>query len=57
MTRPGSQAVLTSLSESDVLLIAGNQLADSHPLNDADLTCVRVARLRIFDAKESLHAR
>ena len=57
MTRPGPQAVLTPLSESDALLIAGNQLADKHPLNDADLTSVRVACLRIFDAKEVLYAR
>lgn len=41
--------------EADVLLIAGNQLADNRPLNDADLTRVRVACLRIFDAREVLH--
>ena len=44
-------------TEANVVLVAANQLADNVPLNDADLTRVRVACLRIWDAKEVLHAR
>jgi len=55
---PKWRAALDVLSlESELLLIAANQLADNIPLNDADLTRVRVACLRIFDAGEVLHAR
>jgi DNA primase (bacterial type) len=43
--------------EAAVLLLAGNQLADNRPLDDADLTRVRTACLRICDAQEVLHAR
>jgi len=37
------------------MLVAANQLADNQPLNDADLTRVRVGTLRIFDAAKVLH--
>ena len=45
------------VTEARVLLLAANQLADNTPLSDADLTRVRVAHLRVFDALEVLHAR
>jgi hypothetical protein len=44
-------------TEAGVVLAAADQLADNQPLDDADLTRVRVACLRIFDAREVLHAR
>lgn len=43
--------------ETTVTLIAANQLEDNQPLTDADLTRLRVAALRIFDAQEVLNAR
>ena len=43
------------VTEANVLLVAADQLADNQPLNDTDLTRVRVGTLRIFDAAEVLH--
>lgn len=55
---PRWRAALDMLAtEANVLLIAANQLGDSHPLDFADLTRVRLGALRIFDAAEVLHAR
>jgi len=55
---PRWRAALDALAtESNLVLLAANQLSDNHPLNDADLTRVRVAALRILDAREVLHAR
>lgn len=52
------QAALSVLeTEATVLLIAANKLGDGEPLNDTDLTRVRVAALRVFDAREALSAR
>ena len=45
------------VAEANVLLIGACQLGEGQPLNDADLTRLRVAALRIFDAQEVLHAR
>ncbi|MCW0202852.1 MAG: hypothetical protein OJI74_13385 [Rhodanobacter thiooxydans] len=45
------------VTEASVVLIGANQLGDGQPLEDADLTRLRVAALRIFDAQEVLHAR
>jgi hypothetical protein len=55
---PRWRAALEVLNtEANVVLIAAGQLADNHPLKDADLTRARVACLRIFDAREVLNAR
>ncbi|OOG63285.1 hypothetical protein B0E46_09710 [Rhodanobacter sp. B04] len=43
------------VTEANVVLAASNQLGDNRPLNDADLTRVRLCALRIFDAAEVLH--
>lgn len=52
---PRWRAALNVLdTEAMVLLLAGNQLAENRSLNDADLTRVRVACLRVFDAKLAL---
>lgn len=40
--------------EATVILFAGNQLADNQSLNDADLTRLRLACLRVFDCREVL---
>ncbi|EIL93254.1 hypothetical protein AB7849_02545 [Rhodanobacter sp. 115] len=54
---PKWRAALEVLNtEAGAVLIAADQLADNQPLNDADLTRLRVACLRIFDATEVLHA-
>ncbi|MFK2876869.1 hypothetical protein [Rhodanobacter hydrolyticus] len=55
---PRCRAALNVLAtESTVLLLAADQLSDGHPLSPNDLTRVRVAALRVFDAKEVLGAR
>lgn len=52
---PRWRAALNVLdTEAMVLLLAGNQLAENRSLNDTDLTRVRVACLRVFDAKQVL---
>jgi len=52
---PKWRAALEVLNtETTVLLLAANQLGDGIQLSDADLTRVRVAALRVFDAKEVL---
>jgi hypothetical protein len=43
--------------EATITLIAANQLEDNKPLADADLTRLKVAALRIFDAQEVLNVR
>jgi hypothetical protein len=45
--------VLTT--EAQILLIAANQLGDGLPLNDADLSRLRVSALRIMDAQDVLN--
>ena len=53
---PRWRAAIDALAhEASVVLIAACHLGDGEPLDDADLTRVRVACLRIFDAKEVLH--
>lgn len=44
-------------TEASVVLIGACQLGEGQPLDDTDLTRLRVAALRIFDAQEVLHAR
>ena len=52
---PRWRAALEVLShEATVLLIAANKMGDGELLDDAELTRVRVACLRIFDAQEVL---
>ncbi|TAM57200.1 MAG: DNA primase [Rhodanobacter sp.] len=41
-------------TEANVLLIAACQLGDGEPLDDTDLTRLRVAAVRVFDAVEVL---
>ena len=43
--------------EARVVLLAATQIDDGHPLHPNDLSRLRVAALRIFDAREVLHAR
>jgi hypothetical protein len=50
-------ALNTLRQEATVTLIAANQLEDNKPLADADLTRLKVAALRIFDAQEVLSVR
>ena len=45
------------VTEASVVLIGACQLGDGEPLEENDLTRLRVAALRIFDAQEVLHAR
>lgn len=45
------------VTEASVVLIGASHLGDGKPLDDTDLTRLRVAALRIFDAKEVLSAR
>lgn len=45
------------VTEASVVLIGACQLGEGQPLDDTDLTRLRVAALRIFDAQEVLHAR
>lgn len=45
------------VTEASVMLIGACQLSEGRPLDDADLTRLRVAAVRIFDAQEVLHAR
>jgi hypothetical protein len=55
---PRWKAALIVLStEASVVLIGATQPGDGAPLDDADLTRLRVAALRIFDAQEVLNAR
>ncbi|KQZ77754.1 hypothetical protein ASD55_07805 [Rhodanobacter sp. Root561] len=55
---PRWRAALSVLvTEASVVLIGANQLDAGEPLDDTDLTRLRVAALRIFDAQEVLHAR
>jgi hypothetical protein len=44
-------------TEASVVLIGACQLGDGAPLDDTDMTRLRVAALRIFDAQEVLLAR
>lgn len=43
--------------EATILLIAANKLSDGLPLDDEELTRMRVAAMKVFDAGEVLHAR
>jgi hypothetical protein len=53
-----AQAAMTVLSkEANVLLIAANKLSDGEPLTPDELTRMRVAALKVFDAQEVLCAR
>jgi hypothetical protein len=45
------------VTEANVVLLGAIQLGDGHPLEETDMTRLRVAALRIFDAQEVLHAR
>lgn len=45
------------VAEASVVLIGASQLGDGAPLDDTDLSRLRVAALRIFDAQEVLSAR
>jgi len=45
------------VTEATIVLIGACQLADGAPLDDTDMTRLRVASLRIFDAQEVLNAR
>ncbi len=55
---PRWRAALEVLSrEATVLLIAANKLGDGDQLDDAELTRMRVAALKLFDAQEVLNAR
>lgn len=45
------------VTEASVVLIGACQLGDGAPLDDADMSRLRVAALRIFDAQEVLRAR
>jgi hypothetical protein len=55
---PRWRAALEVLShEATVLLIAANKLGDGDTLTDDELTRMRVAALKVFDAGEVLNAR
>lgn len=55
---PRWRAAMEALQhEATVLLIAANKLGDGLPLDDDELTRMRVAALAVFDAGEVLHAR
>jgi hypothetical protein len=43
--------------ETTVLLIAASRIGDGVPLDDTELTRMRVAALKVFDAQEVLHGR
>ena len=45
------------VTEASVVLIGASQLGDGAPLDATDMTRLRVAALRIFDAQEVLNAR
>jgi hypothetical protein len=54
---PRWRAALDVLAtEATVLLIAACQLGGGAPLDDTDLTRLRMAAVRVFDAAEVLHA-
>ena len=54
---PRWRAALDVLAtEATVLLIAACQLGDGEPLDDTDLSRLRMAAVRVFDAAEVLHA-
>jgi hypothetical protein len=53
---PRWRAALDVLAnEATVLLIAACQLGDGAPLNDTDLSRLRLAAIRVFDAVEVLN--
>lgn len=55
---PRWRAALEVLShESTVLLIAATKMGDGNALDDAELTRMRVAALKVFDSGEVLNAR
>jgi hypothetical protein len=55
---PRWRAALEVLShEATVLLIAANKLGDGEPLDETELTRMRVAALKVFDCGEVLNAR
>lgn len=47
-------ALAVLVTEATVLLIAANKMGDGEPLDDAELTRLRVATLKVFDAAEVL---
>lgn len=47
-------ALAVLVTEANVVLIAANKMGDGEPLDDAELTRMRVAALKVFDAAELL---